>query len=193
MLLLSNKLLNVPVMSIQTGGELARTNSAIIDPRNLHIIALYVDGALLDQKPSVLHTDDIRESGSLGFIIDNADKLMPLEGLVRLADIIDLDFQLIGYKVIDSTGVNIGKVTDYAFEPESFMVQQLYVRSSFLKSFTISSHVIHREQIISITKDAIVVEAPTVSAKNKQSIRGELVAFTNPFRNSPQPEPTVRR
>lgn len=191
MLLLSNKIQDIPVMSIQTGDELARTKEPIIDPRYLTIVAVYVEGAHIDEQPSVLHVGDIRESGSLGFIVDDASKLMPLDGLVRLMEIIDMDFTLIGCKVVDTTGQTLGKVSDYAFEPSHFTIQQLYVGRPLLKSFSNSSLIINRTQVVGVSKGRIVVEAPTVSEKT-EATSADAPAFTNPFRN-PQPESSLHR
>lgn len=188
MLLLHDKLLNVPIMSLQTGAELARTDAPIIDPRTLAVIAFFVDGPQLDERPSVLHVSDIREAGSLGFIVDDAHALMPLDGLVRLEQVLDFDFTLIGSKVEDTTGRHIGAVADYAFEPESFVIQQLYIQQSFFKSLTAASHIIHRSQIVAIKPDKIVVEAPTIADKAVKTAQ-QARALVNPFRSAPQPEP----
>lgn len=183
MLLLSDKLLNVPIMSLQTGAELARTSYPIIDPRNLTIIAMYVEGPQIDTHPSILHIADIRESGELGFIVNDSNVLMPTEGLVRLQEIIDFDFTLISTAVYDETGKHLGKVTDYAFEPTAYTVQQIYTHQSFFKSLSVVSNIIHRSQIISVTKEEIVVK----SAMTKEDAIDKTETartFVNPFRGT---------
>ena len=42
MLLPIERLLNAPIMSLQTGAELARISEPIIDPRSMAIVAFYV-------------------------------------------------------------------------------------------------------------------------------------------------------
>ena len=39
MLILASKLLNTPIMGLQTGSQLALTGNAIINPENLQILA----------------------------------------------------------------------------------------------------------------------------------------------------------
>ena len=190
MLLLSNRLTNVPVMSLQTGTELARTSQPIIDPRNLTIIALYVEGPQIDTNPSILHVADIREAGELGFIVNDSNVLMSAEGLVRLQEIIDFDFTLIATAVYDDHGNHLGKITDYTFEPTSYTIQQLYTHQSFFKSLSVISNIIHRKQIISVTKERVIVKSATI--KDKLVENAEVArAFVNPFRGS-QVEPTDR-
>lgn len=186
MLLPINRLLNCPIMSLQTGAELARISEPIIDPRKMTIIAFYVEGKALDQHPSILHISDIRELSDIGMIIDDSDKLMSSEGLVRLQEIIDFKFHLLGIQVIDERHHKLGKVSDYAIEPESYTIQQIYTEQSLLKSFSTVSNVVHRSQIVSVTNEHIIVSSPTVPAGAHEA--KVTSGFVNPFRTGQQPE-----
>lgn len=187
MLLLSEKLIRVPVMSLQTGTKLAETTEPIVDPANLTIVACYVDGQNLDASPSVLFMEDIREAGELGFIIDDSNRLMPLEGLVRLQHVIDEDFTLLGIPVIDKRGNRIGKVMDYSFSPEDYHVQQLFVKPGLLQSIIHDTRIIHRSQIIDVTNKVITIDTPDL--KDSLKHRAEKAStYVNPFR-SPDIEP----
>jgi len=173
-------------MSLQTGAELARTNEPIIDPRQMTVVAFYVEGKALDQHPSILHVSDIRELSDIGMIIDDSDKLMSADGLVRLQEIISFGFKLIGIQVVDEHNRKLGKVADYAIEPESYTIQQIYTERSLLKSFSTVSNMIHRSQIISVTNERIVVSSPTVPAETRNAKVAS--GFVNPFRTGQQPE-----
>ena len=190
MLLLSEKLKNVPIMSLQTGTELAQTTDVIIDPRTLSIYAFYVNGQQIDHQPSVLHAEDIREAGELGFIIDDSSKIMELDGLVRLQEIIDYGFVIFSSVVVDRSGKKLGKVTDFSFDPMSFTIQQIYIQQPLLRSFSSASNIVHRSQIISVSKAKIVVDTPTIQdpAINETETGS---TFVNPFRaQSPQLDQT---
>lgn len=187
MLLPIQRLLDAPVMSLQTGAELARTMCPIIDPRRMTIVAFYVEGSLLESNPSVLHVIDIRELSDIGMIVDDSDKLMSTEGLVRLQEIVDYDFELLGVHVVDEEDNKYGKVSDYAIDPDSYTIQQIYTEQSLIKSLSNVSNVIHRSQIISVTNEKIIVKAPTVPAGEAEET-GIAAAFTNPFRAKPQGE-----
>lgn len=169
-----------PVMSLQTGSQLASLGEPIVDPRKLTVVAFYVDGPQLDETDSLLHVSDIRELSDIGATVDSSDVLMSAEGLVRLQEIIGFNFKLIGTKVIDEHGHNLGKVDDYALEPETYSVQQIYTKPSLLGSFTASTNIIHRNQIISVTNEHIIVKSPTVT-EGVQQAAGQ--AFVNPFRS----------
>lgn len=188
MLALSNRINDVPVMSLQTGTELARTVGCIIDPGQLHIVALYVDGPQIIDHPTVLHVSDIREVSDLGFIVDDSDVLMSTDDLVRLQEIIGLNFQPIGMHVYDEQGTKLGKINDFAFEPTTFYIQQLYSHQSLLRNLSTASNVISRDQIVAITKDKIIVKSTTITETAVQAV-SSAADFVNPFRSTGRAEP----
>lgn len=192
MLVPINQLIDLPVMSLQTGTELGRTTNVILDPRSMKVTAFYVDGPLLESHPSILHPADIREFSDIGFIVDNSERLMSMEGLVRLQAIIDLGFELRGMKVIDELKHKLGKVTDYIVEPDGFTIQQLYTQAPLLRSLSTATHVIRRSQIVAVRKDVIVVKSATVADTASEPVTQAAPSFTNPFRSS-QPESSTRQ
>lgn len=192
MLLLSDKLVNVPVMSLQTGMELAKTHQTIIDPRTLTILAMYVEGNNIESTPAVLHASDIREVSDIGYIVNDSSALMSTDGLIRLQEIIDFQFMLIGTPVRDKHGNKLGKVEDFAYDPQSFSIMQLYTHQSLLKSLSTTSNIIHRHQIVSVTNELIVVDIASIKDRIVENAHNAR-SMVNPFRGtSTQPEPTHR-
>ena len=124
----------MPVMSLQTGSELARTSREIIDPRNLSIVAYELEGRLLDQNPSLLRVADVREIGPLGMIIDSVDELVSVSDVIELKKIYEINFSLNDKTVIDEKKHKIGKVIGYTITAGDFLIQQLRIRRPFLKS-----------------------------------------------------------
>lgn len=187
MLILGSRLLHSPVMSLQTGTRLATTVRPIVDPATLRIIAYEVEGDLLVERPSFIRTDDIREYGHIGMIIDSNDELIGLNDVIQVKKIYDLNFPLVGLQVIDEHRRKLGKVSDYTLETGDFVIQQLDVRRGFLRGITDTGLLINRSQIVEINNTSIIVKAPSVKSSEPvmQAIRGE---FVNPFRNTtPQP------
>jgi len=189
MLLLGSRLLNTPVMSLQTGTRLASTVRPLIDPANLRLLAYEVDGPLLAEKPSFVRTADIREYGRLGMIIDSNDELVGMDDVIQLKKLHELSFNLIGLNVIDEHKRKLGKVDDYTLDTSDFLIQQLNVKRGFIKGFTDTGLLVNRSQIIEINNTSVIVKAPSVKSAEPvmQAIRGE---FVNPFRPAkPHPEP----
>ena len=187
MLLLGSRLAHTPIMSLQTGGRLAHTEKAIINPANLKILAYEVVGPLLTETPAFIRTADIREYGRLGMIIDSTDELIGLSDVIHIKKIHDLNFSLIGMQVIDDHKHKLGKVDDYTLDTDSYVIQQLNVRRGFLKSLNDTGLLINRSQIVEINNSTIVVKSPTKKSAEPvmQAMRGE---FINPFR-APQSAP----
>lgn len=186
MLILGSRLLHTAVMSLQTGTRLASTLNPVIDPLNLRILAYEIEGPLLSESPSFVRTNDIREYGRIGMIIDSNDELIGLDDVIQIKKVYELKFKLIGMHVIDDHKRKLGKVDDYTLETGNFLIQQLNVRRGFIKGITDTGLLINRSQIIEINNDAIVVKAPSVKSAEPvmEAIRGE---FVNPFR-TPKPQ-----
>ena len=165
----------------------------IIDPRTLTIVALVVHGPQVEASPAVLHTEDIREFGELGFIVDDSSKLMELEGLVRLQQIIDFHFDIMRCTVYDKSGKKLGRVNDFSFDPGSYTVQQIYIKESLLKSLTSTSHIIHRSQIVSIDNQKSSLTArPSPHMTNTLPIP-EVRSSTHFARQHPNPTKLIRK
>lgn len=180
MLMLNKRLENTPIMSLQNGAKLGLAQHPIIDPRKLQIIAYYASGPRIHHA-SILHTADIREVGPLGFIVDSADSIMELdESLVRLNEVIDFNFSLIGKVVVDENKRRLGRVIEYTAESDDFFIQKIHVHQSVLKNIASSNLIIHRSQIVEINDRFIIVKAGSLQD------RGILDRAVNPFRRSQQ-------
>lgn len=186
MLILKDRLLNVPIMSLQTGGEIARTAAPIIDPRQLKIVAFYCEGHHLDVKPAILHTEDIREIADVGFIVDSADDIMAPTDLVRLQNILDFHFELVGKQVVEENGRKLGKVIDYTLDNQSFYIIKLHVKPGMMQAWKTTELIIGRTQIREIDETKIIVKSATNKAV--QPLKSMQRIVDNPFRSHPQPE-----
>ena len=190
MLISADRFLNTPVMSLQTGSELARTSREVINPKNLSVAAYELEGRLLDQHPSLLRVDDIREIGPLGMIIDSTDEIVGVDDVISLKEIYDIGFTLKDKLVIDEKKHKIGRVIGYTLAAGSFVIQQLRIRRPLLKSFGDTELLIHRSQIIKITDEKIIVKSATVShAAEKKMPTPRTNSYDNPFRKQPRTQP----
>lgn len=185
MLILGSRLLNTPVMSLQTGTRLATTEKPVIDPSNLRVLAYEIQGPLLSEHPSFVRTNDIREYGRLGMIIDSNDELIGLNDVINIKKVHSLNFNLIGLNVIDEHKRKLGKVGDYTLDTGDFHIQQLNVRRGFLKGLTDTGFLVNRTQIIEINNTTIVIKAPTIKSA-EPVMNATRKEFVNPFR---QPSP----
>lgn len=163
MLKLSDALINVPIMSIRTGGEVARTEGVIVNPNNLKIEGFYCSDRFSDER-LVLLPQDIREVVPRGIAIDDFEVLVSPEELVRLKEVIAIDFQIIGKAAITESRKKLGKIVDYAVETNSLYVQKLYVAQSVLRNFSGGQLSIDRSQVIETSPSAIMINSDTSAA-----------------------------
>ena len=158
MLQLSGSLLNQPVMSLRTGGQVAVTTGAIINPNNLKIEGFYCQDMVNKKKRLVLVYQDIRDIIPKGLVVNDYEVLVEPEELVRLKDLMAINFELVGKPVVTVSKERLGKVNDYAAETATMFVQKLYVGQSLLKSLTTGSLSVDRSQIVEITNRKIVIQ-----------------------------------
>jgi uncharacterized protein YrrD len=157
MLQLSNALLEKPVLSLQTGAPVGSTISAIINPNNLKIEGFYCQDRF-EKKHMILVSRDVRDILPQGLVVDDNRALTEPEELVRLKDILEMKFELIGKPVYTDSKQRIGKVADFAADSTSLYVQKLYVARSILKSLNTGQLSVDRSNILEITNRKIVIQ-----------------------------------
>jgi sporulation protein YlmC with PRC-barrel domain len=163
MLQLSANLLNKSVLSLRTGTPIATVTSLIINPNNLKIEGFYCQDRF-DKKELVLLYQDIRDMMPQGYVVNDHDVLAEPSELVRLKDVLNLSFDLIGKQVVTLSKEKVGKVSDFAAETETMYIQKIYVAQSILKSLTGGSLSIDRTQINEITPRKVVINELTKKA-----------------------------
>lgn len=189
MLIRSESLIDVPVMSLQTGGELARVKDLLVDPRNLTVVAYTLTGHMLAEKPSFLLPTDIREISSVGIIVDSSDEFVGVSDVLRIQEVHDYDFSLNGIEVIDEKKHKLGKVHGYVVEADSLTIEQLNVHRPILKSFNDSELLVHRSQVLEVGPDQIIVKSTSTKQPARKRVSEIAQSYSNPFRSqNPQPE-----
>ena len=162
MLILASKLLNTPIMGLQTGSQLALTGNAIINPENLQILAYQLKANTFSNEEMLIRIADIRELSRIGFIIDSGE-----------------DF------ILPTDVIKIKEIIDYTLSLADFSVQQLIVKRPFLKSLNDPALTIHRSQIVAISDDTITIRCEKEEAPQKRAERTEnfVPNYINPFRD----------
>ncbi len=143
-------------MSLRTGQPVARTTGAIFNPNNLKIEGFYCLDKF-SRKELVLLYQDIRDVIPQGLVVNDHDALVEPKDLVRLKNVMDIGFELVGKQVVTLSKQRLGKVTDFATEVETMYVQKIYVSQGLLKGLTRGNLGIDRSQINEITDKKIIV------------------------------------
>lgn len=143
-------------MSLRTGQQVATAVEPIINPNNLKIEGFYCTDRFNHEELILLY-QDIRDIIAQGFVIDDHDVLANPSELVRLKDVMNIGFKLIGKPVVTVSRQRIGKVSDFATELETMYIQKLYVSQNMFKSFTGGNLGVDRNQINEITDKKIII------------------------------------
>lgn len=169
MLVLTKLILSKPVMSLRTGRPVATAVEPIINPNNLKIEGFWCLDNREKNKQLVLVQPDIRDILPAGIVIDDYDKLADPEDLVRLQKVMNYRFGLLGMHVVTEHKKRIGKISDYATDPDTMYIQKLYVVQSIFQSFAGGSLSVDRSQIIEITPKKIVIKDPLKPVKSTEA------------------------
>lgn len=186
MLVSANRLIGTKILSMQTAGPIATISAPIVDPNTFKIIAFYVEGGLINNTNNILDTISIREYSRYGCVVDSIDELVSKDDVIKIGEIIDLNFDLIGLKVETKKGTNLGKIIDYTVTSEDFTVQQIIVKRPFIKSFSDPELTIPRKEIVEVTDYKVIVKDEEKVIKKKAAHEDFIPNFVNPFRKSEQ-------
>jgi sporulation protein YlmC with PRC-barrel domain len=170
MLRLSNNYQNRPILSLRNGGVIGTANTPVINPNNLKIEGWYSDNNY-EKGSYILPAREIRENISKGLVVDDHEALTHPDDMIRIKDIIELGFDLIGKTVTTESKKKLGKVTDYAVEDISYYIQKLYVDPPIVKSLTNEQIIIDRNQIVEITNKKIIIQDLDVKIGAQSPIR----------------------
>lgn len=167
---LSKTITDIDVMSLRTAGKIATAIEPIINPHNLRVEGWYCEDVFSKEK-LVLLAQDVRDFVPQGLAVDDHEVLTDPEELIRLKNILELDFKLIGKPVVTNHRRRLGKVADYALETTTLVIQKLYVARPVYRSLTEGQLSIDHSQIIEINDRRIIVreadikvEAPAIVA-----------------------------
>lgn len=183
MLISANSLIRYPVLSMHIGGQIAFVTDLVIDPDNLKVVAFRVAGPEVGgEVGDLLQTKDVREYSNLGIIIDSIDEFVNETDVIKLRKILEIDFSLIGKKVVTKKGSKLGKVVGYNISTDDFSIMQLQVARPILKSFLDPELLIGRSEVVKVTDDKIVVKDEESKIRQKAMSDDFVPNFVNPFR-----------
>lgn len=182
MLIHGSKLIGCPVLSLHVGGRIAEVSELIIDPNELKIIACKVTGPMIGHDVGeILLMNSIREFSRMGMIVDSSDELIDGEEVIRVRDVMKLNFTLTGLKVETKKGNKLGKVSDFTVESSTWQVQQLIVQRPFFKAIIDPELTISRQQILEVDDYKIIIKDEEEKVKSKSNA-DFVPSFVNPFR-----------
>lgn len=188
MLISGDKLRNVPILSIQAGGMIARTGDPIIDPDELKLVGFNIAGPLAKSENNILDIKSVREFSNYGMVIDSTDELVSGDDVIKIKRALELGFNLIGLKVETRRGSKLGKVSSFNCTDNDFMIQQLVVQRPAIKALMDPELLIPRAEIVEVNDYKIIVRDEEKKIKERAAKEDFIPNFVNPFRKNPKPD-----
>lgn len=183
MLVNASTLIGCPVLSLHVGGRIANISQLYIDPNTLKLLAVRLEG-LIDREieGDILPVESIREFSQLGVIIDSADEIVSDETVIKIRDILKLNFALPGLKVVTQKKSKIGKVIDFTLDISTWDVFQLIVQRPALKAFFDPELTIPRQSIIEVNDYQVIIKDEHEKIPEAKAKPEFTPNFVNPFR-----------
>lgn len=160
MLKLHSQLSGLPLMGLREGHEAGRIRDLVIDPETGRLLAYLVEFGLL-RGPRIIAASDVREISPDLAIIDSSDDITTPDEIIRVADLLDSRFRLIGSRVVTESGDRLGKVSDYAVDVITHSLERLDVKGGLSGRELLIS----RTEIVRIEPGEVVVRDQLIPAK----------------------------
>ena len=185
MLLNSSRLIDCPVLSLHLGGPIGKVKKEIIDPNDLKIIALVVDGPQTGNGNygDILDVRSIREYSNIGIIVDSIDDLVSKGEVIKFDEVMDLNFHVIGLKAVTKKKKNLGKIIGYTYDPESMAIMQFIIKRPLMKSFIDPELIVGRSEISEVNDYEIIFKDEEETIQKDIKKQDFVPNFVNPFRD----------
>lgn len=178
MLISVDDIIGADILSLHMASPIGKVRDLIINPNNLNVIALVAD-RFRRSTEIVLPVSAVREFAKIGLIIDSEDEFVGAGDVVKIAEIIKLEFQLRSLNVRTNSGKKLGYVKDFLLSTDDFSIERLIVHRPVLFSLTDAEFYISRSQIVKVTNKNLIVE--DLAEKNTEE-EDFIPNFVNPFR-----------
>lgn len=185
MLVYSAQLNRYPVLSLHVGRPIAETIAPIIDPNDLKIIGFEIGGGVVGgEVGDILRTESIREFSDVGMIVDSEDVFVSRTDVIKIDEIMSLEFKLVGLKCVTKKGTKLGKIIDYTVDPTTFEIMQIVVQRPTFKAFIDPELIISRNEIVEVDDFKVTVKDEEDKIRKRATKEDFVPNFVNPFRTN---------
>lgn len=169
MLQLSTVYYDRKILSLRTGGPIGHALSPVINPNNLRFEGWYAT-AIGERDPKILPVGEVRDIIQKGIVVDDHVSITDMDDLIRIKDIVDTGYEVIGKIVKTDSKRRLGKVQDYAVDDKTMYIKKLYISQNMIKNFSTQQLIIDRDQIVEINDKEIIVRETTSRVGSTEQI-----------------------
>jgi uncharacterized protein YrrD len=156
MLIEASKLIKLPVAAEDALSKVGQISQIMVDPENGRFLGFLVSTGFLKDKLA-LGVNDISYWDPAGIITEHETNLVKPSEIVRINNLLEREFDLMGLPAKTETGKQLGDVNDFLLDTETQVVIKYY-----LKDLLDQSRVMPAEKVVSIDKEIIFTDDQAV-------------------------------
>lgn len=160
MLIQSHQFRDTQVINMRDGQPAAKIVRPIIDPFKLEIAGFYTN----HHPENILLVRNLRELNRKQVMVDDTDTFSSKDELPRLKEVLDINYELDGKRVITHNKKRVGKVEDYIVDTVSYRIEKIHVHQPVWRSFSGGTLVIDRKQILEVDNHKVTVSDATIES-----------------------------
>ncbi len=138
--------------------------------KSLEVVAFTCEPHPQIGKHPVLLLRDVRQVAIDCLLVNTAEDLVEAEDIVRLAPLLERNFDPRGLRVVTDLKRRIGKVEDYTINLQTYHLQKIYVRQSLVHSWIGASLIIDRSQILEVSEREFIVRDATIKTSHGTNV-----------------------
>lgn len=163
-------MIGFPVFDEFSNSQIALIQDIIIDPETGKVLAF-----LIKNNRIIAPLDVQRINSALS--IENSDRILPLDDILRVYEVYKMKVDIIGAKVItERKKLYLGRVFDFAIDTTHMTLTNIYVAKIFFL-FRFEEKIISYKNIVRINKNTIIVkDLKEALVKEKVAARSEVFA-----------------
>ena len=175
-----NKVLNLPVITMNNGKQVAKIQDIIYDPRTNQVKAFLISEGGWFKEAEVLLIQDVKSIGADAVMIDGDTFIRPANEVDNaVSSIAESENYLTKNQVITQQGTKLGKVVDIYFEFPGGRVTDLEVSEGFIKNLSSGTKTIPVANIVTVGEEALIVSGYVENHFEQQAERQGLQGALN--------------
>ena len=156
MLYLASACIGYQITSISSLANIGQITGILIDPHRFSVAGFWVEEYGQRQMPLLL-SQSLRQIHSQRVFVNSEDDFNRPKDLPRLREVLEIDYQLPGKRVISTDKEYLGRADDFSFSDEDFKIVHLIVKPPLSQRLRTARRQFGRSQIEKIRSKTIEV------------------------------------
>lgn len=135
------------ILNLSDGTFVGRTQNIMVNASEKNVVGILLKQKGLLGNKNIIPLDNVKAFGSHTVTINNFSDVMAVEGV-----------DIIGMSIVTIDGTVLGKVLDFAFDPQSGDICEYVLAGGLLKDLPAEKGILPNNYIVSIGRDVIIAQ-----------------------------------